>query len=137
MEQRERREITSCSDGKSKTMQMPKKLAVTLILLLVCISSFATLTLGVLEKYEYGDLALVGTGMDGRGWIACFKNIKGERFIAIKGDHIGKVFGSIAEINSKGIFIAETINLNFEDWYERKFFWPVVSNESMRSVCKR
>lgn len=61
---------------------------------------------------------------------------KGKQVTVKVGDTIGPRLGQIQKIDAKGIYITEVQQLNYDEWFERKLFWPVVSDKSMRAKCK-
>jgi|GEM_PF-5418142 len=110
--------------------------ALAISLLVTAIPSMASRTISELEKLDYDEMVLTGTAQSGKTWIACLQTSKGKQLTVKTGDFLGLRLGQIKKVDAKGIHLTETIPINFNEWLERKFFWPVVSDKSMRAACK-
>ncbi len=85
--------------------------------------SMANMPVTELEKYTYGDLALISTNPEKD--TVCFA--AGEKiFLARRKSFVGKEFGHIEEIHKDYIVVVEMLEINWGEWIERKFSWPVV-----------
>ncbi len=109
---------------------------IPLALFIVATPSKATFLISELELLTYDNMLLTGTAQSGKTWIACIKTIDGKQVNIKKGDAIGLHSGRIQKIDAKGIYVSETVQLNFGEWFDRKLFWPVVSDKSLRAECK-
>ncbi|BBB68473.1 hypothetical protein UNDYM_4220 [Undibacterium sp. YM2] len=121
-------------------MQMKVSLALQLMLpltlLVMAAPSSATFPISELELLTYDKMLLTGTAQYGKAWIACIKTSEGKQVTVKKGDTLGTQLGHIQKIDAKGIYLTETVQLNVSEWFERKLFWPVVSDKTLRAECK-
>ena len=124
--------------GKDMAMKLglALRLMMPLALLVMAAPSSATFLISELELLTYDNMLLTGTAQSGKTWIACIKTSDGKQVTVKKGDTIGPQLGRIQKIDAKGIYLSETVQLNFSEWFERKLFWPVVSDKALRAECK-
>ncbi|MFZ6709589.1 pilus assembly protein PilP [Undibacterium sp. TC9W] len=118
------------------TFRPALRLMVALTLLMAATPSGATFLISELQLLAYGDMLLTGTAQSGKTWIACITTMDGKQVNVKKGDYVGPKFGLIQKIDARGIHVSETVQLNFAEWVERKWYWPVVSDQSLRAKCR-
>ncbi|MFZ6643167.1 pilus assembly protein PilP [Undibacterium sp. TC4M20W] len=117
-------------------IRLALRFVLPLTLLVMAAPSSATFPISELELLTYDKMLLTGTAQPGKAWIACIKTSDGKQVTVKKGDTLGPQLGRILKIDAKGIYLAETVQLNVSEWFERKLFWPVVSDKTLSAECK-
>jgi Tfp pilus assembly protein PilP len=89
-----------------------------------------------LRGFNYSDLILTGTAKVKKHWIACVLTPDGKTFVMKKGSPIGDSFGYVDAIDAYTIKVVEPFNANRGDqWVQRSFLWPIVTEKSFRKNC--
>lgn len=95
----------------------------------------ATIAKGELENFEYGELMLVRTILSGKVRLACFVTPQHKPVWAHQGDYVGKQFGQLADIAEKAVTVKEKLLVNYGEWIERSFTWPIGHAQGLSELC--
>lgn len=99
--------------------------------------ALATEARGELEYYDYRELLLVRTIPSGKAGLACFVTPQDKPVWAHQGDYVGKEFGVISEIAQDSITVKEKLLVNFGEWVDRYFEWPVGNSQGLSALCAK